>query len=38
MNNMWNSITDIKYDFKKYGHWSGTGIVVINHDVSFDFH
>ena len=37
MNRLWNSIQDIKYDFTKYGHLSGTGIVIVNENISFDF-
>ena len=37
MNRLWNNIQDTKYDFKKYGHCSGTGIVVINFDINFHF-
>ena len=37
MTNLWNSISDAKYDFSKYGHWSGTGVIIINDNISFDF-
>jgi protein-disulfide isomerase len=37
MNRLWNSIQDKKYDFTTYGHWSGTGVVVINDDITFEF-
>lgn len=37
MNKLWDNIQDVKYDFTKYGHWSGTGIVIINDDITFDF-
>jgi hypothetical protein len=37
MNRLWNSIQDKKYDFTSYGHWSGTGVVVINDDITFSF-
>ena len=37
MNILWNNIHDKKYDFTKYGHFSGTGIVVINYDINFIF-
>lgn len=37
MNRLWNSIQDKKYDFTSYGHWSGTGVVVINDDITFEF-
>jgi predicted O-methyltransferase YrrM len=35
MDRLWRSIKDTKYDFTKYGHWSGTGIVVMNSDITF---
>ena len=35
MNKLWDNITDTKYDFTKYGHWSGTGIIVMNDDIIF---
>jgi predicted O-methyltransferase YrrM len=37
MNRLWNNIQGDKHDFTKYGHWSGTGIVVVNDDISFYF-
>jgi hypothetical protein len=37
MNQLWNSIRDTKYDFTKYAHWSGTGIIILNDDINFDF-
>lgn len=37
MNRLWNNITDTKYDFTKYGHFSGTGIIIINDNITFDF-
>lgn len=37
MNRLWDNIQDKKYDFTKYGHFSGTGIVVINCDINFIF-
>jgi predicted O-methyltransferase YrrM len=37
MNRLWNNIQETKYDFTKYGHWSGTGIVVINDNITFKF-
>jgi hypothetical protein len=37
MNRLWNNIQDIKYDFTKYGHVSGTGIIVMNDDITFEF-
>jgi len=37
MNKLWDSIPETKYDFIKYGHWSGTGIIVMNYDIKFMF-
>jgi predicted O-methyltransferase YrrM len=37
MNRLWNGIKEPKYDFTKYGHWSGTGILIMNDDISFKF-
>jgi predicted O-methyltransferase YrrM len=38
MNRLWKNITDIKFDFRKYGHWSGTGIIIINdNEINFEF-
>lgn len=37
MNRLWNNIQGDKYDVTKYGHWSGTGIVVVNDDIRFYF-
>jgi hypothetical protein len=37
MNRLWNNITDTKYDMTKYGHISGTGIIIINEDITFQF-
>jgi len=36
MSSVWRSIKDTKYDVTKYGHWSGTGIVVMNADITFE--
>jgi len=30
MQNFWDSIKLKKYDITKYGHWSGTGVVIFN--------
>jgi len=30
MKAVWNSISERKYDISKYGHWSGTGLVVFD--------
>jgi predicted O-methyltransferase YrrM len=35
MNRLWNGITLKKYDLTKYGHWSGTGVVLMNTDIDF---
>jgi predicted O-methyltransferase YrrM len=37
MNRLWDNIKEPKYDFTKYGHWSGTGIIVMNDDITFSF-
>jgi predicted O-methyltransferase YrrM len=37
MKKLWDDIDDIKYDFTQYGHWSGTGIISMNYDLSFSF-
>jgi hypothetical protein len=37
MNRLWNNIPDTKYDMTKYGHVSGTGIIIINEDITFQF-
>jgi len=37
MNRLWNNIPYTKYDFTNYGHWSGTGIIVMNDDITFTF-
>jgi len=37
MKRLWNSIVDTKYDFTDYAHYSGTGIVVVNDDITFEF-
>ena len=37
MNRLWNSIKETKYDFTKYGHFSGTGLVVMNSNIAFKF-
>lgn len=36
MSRVWRSIKDTKYDVTKYGHWSGTGIVVMNADITLE--
>jgi predicted O-methyltransferase YrrM len=37
MQRLWDGITDEKYDFTKYAHWSGTGVILINTDIQFKF-
>jgi len=37
MNRLWNSINETKYDFTKYGHFSGTGVIVMNDNILFNF-
>jgi len=37
MKRLWDNIEDTKYDFTDYGHWSGTGIIVLNDDITFKF-
>ena len=37
MNKLWNNINDTKYDVTRYGHSSGTGIIVLNDDITFQF-
>ena len=37
MNRLWNNIHDIKYDVTKYGHSVGTGIIILNDDINFQF-
>jgi hypothetical protein len=37
MNRLWDNIAEPKYDFTKYGHFSGTGIIVMNDDITFNF-
>ncbi len=33
-----NNITDTKYDFTKYGNLTGSGIIVLNDDITFHFY
>lgn len=35
MNRLWNNITDTKYDFRQFGHYSGTGLIILNCDIMF---
>jgi len=37
MQRLWDGLTDEKYDFTKYAHWSGTGVILINTDIQFKF-
>ena len=37
MKRLWNSIEDKKYDFTKYGHCSGTGIIIFDDEIDFLF-
>lgn len=37
MNRLWNNIHDTKYDVTRYGHSTGTGIIVLNDDIKFQF-
>jgi hypothetical protein len=32
---LWNNITETKYDFTQYGHWSGSGVILVNTDIIF---
>ena len=34
MDRLWASIPEKKYDVTQYGHWSGTGIVIMNDDIN----
>ena len=34
MDRLWTSIPEKKYDVTQYGHWSGTGIVIMNDDIN----
>jgi len=37
MKNLWDNLSyekSIKYDITKYGHWSGTGIILMNTDIN----
>ena len=37
MQKLWNEINHKKYDITKYGHISGTGVVLMNTDIDFIF-
>ena len=34
MRKLWDSIPERKYDITKFGHWSGTGIILFSDDVT----
>jgi predicted O-methyltransferase YrrM len=36
MKELWEGIPEKKYDLTKYGHWSGTGVVIMDDDIDFD--
>ena len=37
MNKLWDNLEYTKYDVTKYGHFSGTGIIIMNDDITFLF-
>jgi 2-polyprenyl-3-methyl-5-hydroxy-6-metoxy-1,4-benzoquinol methylase len=37
MKRLWDNITHPKHDLTNYGHWSGTGIVIMNSDIQITF-
>ena len=37
MENLWKNINLKKYDLTQYGHFSGTGVVIMNSDIEFEF-
>ena len=37
MNRLWDNINESKFDFTQYGHFSGTGVVVMNDNILFNF-
>jgi hypothetical protein len=37
MYKLWTNIPEEKYDITKYGHWSGTGLIIMNSDIKFTF-
>jgi hypothetical protein len=37
MQRLWKSLKYEKYDVTKYGHWSGTGLIVMNSDIIIQF-
>ena len=37
MENFWRNINLKKYDLTQYGHFSGTGVVIMNSDIEFEF-
>lgn len=36
MNRLWNNIEGNKINVTKYGHWSGTGIIIMNSDIELE--
>jgi len=34
MNRLWNGINEKKIDVSLYGHWSGTGIIIMSNDIN----
>jgi hypothetical protein len=37
MQRLWNNLNFKKYDMTKYGHFSGTGIILMNTEIDFEF-
>ena len=37
MNKLWDNLEYTKYDVTQYGHFSGTGIIIMNDDITFLF-
>jgi predicted O-methyltransferase YrrM len=40
MNRLWNKLRQSNtetYDFTEFGHWSGTGLIVMNDNITFEF-
>lgn len=37
MNRLWEDIEDKKYDLRRYGHFSGTGVVILDENIDFIF-
>jgi len=36
MQKLWNNISEKKYDVTQYGHWSGTGIILFDSDITIN--